>query len=220
MGSKTSRLGWLTLAEASELLGVHGATLRKWADHGHVNVFRTPGGHRRFLLSDIQALAQTGVDPQATLLAPNNHLVVATVENVRQDLSNLAATKEPWLASFTEDDRRAWRDSGKSLLGLAIQYVARGQRSEEIVAEAKKIGGRYGRTCADRGIRLVGMTRAFLFFRESVLRTARPGLLAQGQYDSEEVRVHRELRQFLDEVLYAMLDAYDRPRLPQAAGEG
>ena len=39
---------WLSLTEASRILGVSGATLRRWADDGRVPVFTTPGGHRRF----------------------------------------------------------------------------------------------------------------------------------------------------------------------------
>src|ERR1700716_4644897 len=47
---------WLTLGEASRLLGVDPDTLRRWADNGKVDVFTTPGGHRRFLRSAIDAL--------------------------------------------------------------------------------------------------------------------------------------------------------------------
>src|SRR5574340_671982 len=39
---------WLTLGEASRILGVDPDTLRRWADTGKVEVFTTPGGHRRF----------------------------------------------------------------------------------------------------------------------------------------------------------------------------
>ena len=46
---------WLTLSEASRLLGVHPATLRQWADAGQVPSYRTPGGHRRFEASELRA---------------------------------------------------------------------------------------------------------------------------------------------------------------------
>lgn len=39
---------WLTLKDASDVLGIHYTTLRTWADNGDIPVFRTPGGHRRF----------------------------------------------------------------------------------------------------------------------------------------------------------------------------
>ena len=44
---------WLTLREASHFLGVSEPTLRRWTDEGLVEAFRTPGGHRRYLLDAI-----------------------------------------------------------------------------------------------------------------------------------------------------------------------
>ena len=46
---------WLPLGKAAVLLGVHTMTLRRWSDSGRFPSYRTPGGHRRFALSDIQA---------------------------------------------------------------------------------------------------------------------------------------------------------------------
>src|SRR3989337_1723097 len=39
---------WLSIREASALLGVSPATLRRWAEAGAIRTFTTPGGHRRF----------------------------------------------------------------------------------------------------------------------------------------------------------------------------
>src|SRR5947208_10104453 len=47
---------WLTLGEASRILGVDPDTLRRWADSGKIEVFTTPGGHRRFMRSSIDAM--------------------------------------------------------------------------------------------------------------------------------------------------------------------
>src|ERR1700737_1125660 len=45
----------LSLQRASNILGVHPATLRVWADKGKINSIRTAGGHRRFWLKDLEA---------------------------------------------------------------------------------------------------------------------------------------------------------------------
>ncbi len=42
---------WLALHQASAKLGVSPLTLRTWADAGHIESYRTPGGHRRFRVS-------------------------------------------------------------------------------------------------------------------------------------------------------------------------
>ena len=47
---------WLGLSEASRLLGVSPATLRRWSDAGRLRVFTTPGGHRRFSRATLERL--------------------------------------------------------------------------------------------------------------------------------------------------------------------
>lgn len=49
---------WLTLGRAAEYLGVAQSTLRKWCDAGTVPAFTTPGGHRRFRKSDLDAFLE------------------------------------------------------------------------------------------------------------------------------------------------------------------
>ena len=44
----------ITLSEASTMLGVHKDTLRNWSDTGKIKSVRTPGGHRKFSISEIQ----------------------------------------------------------------------------------------------------------------------------------------------------------------------
>ena len=46
---------WLTLGQAAKFLGVAQSTIRKWSDQGRVPAFYTPGRHRRFLRSDLEA---------------------------------------------------------------------------------------------------------------------------------------------------------------------
>ncbi len=46
---------WLTLGQAAKYLGVAQSTIRKWSDGGRLTAFYTPGGHRRFRRSDLDA---------------------------------------------------------------------------------------------------------------------------------------------------------------------
>jgi len=45
----------LTLGQAAKYLGVAQSTIRKWSDSGRLAAFYTPGGHRRFRRSDLDA---------------------------------------------------------------------------------------------------------------------------------------------------------------------
>ena len=50
--------GWLSLKQAADRLGIHPTTLRRWADSGEIPVMLTPGGHRRFAISDIERFSE------------------------------------------------------------------------------------------------------------------------------------------------------------------
>ncbi len=42
-----------TSSEAADYLGVSLATIRRWADAGHISCYRTPGSQRRFSRSQL-----------------------------------------------------------------------------------------------------------------------------------------------------------------------
>jgi excisionase family DNA binding protein len=46
---------WMTLGQAAKYLGVAQSTIRKWSDLGRVPAFYTPGGHRRYRRTDLDA---------------------------------------------------------------------------------------------------------------------------------------------------------------------
>src|SRR5437868_10720257 len=48
----------LSTRQVATLLGVGEATVKRWADAGEIECFRTPGGHRKFRLRDVTAFVQ------------------------------------------------------------------------------------------------------------------------------------------------------------------
>ena len=48
----------LSTRQVAQLLGVGEATVKRWADKGEIDCFRTPGGHRKFRLRDVTAFVQ------------------------------------------------------------------------------------------------------------------------------------------------------------------
>ncbi|MBX6754925.1 MAG: helix-turn-helix domain-containing protein, partial [Thermorudis peleae] len=66
-GGQASSERWLTIDEASRLLGVGQSTLRRWSDSGKLPVYRTAGGHRRFRESDVLAMLRSGARPRGRL---------------------------------------------------------------------------------------------------------------------------------------------------------
>ncbi|HET9680907.1 MAG TPA: helix-turn-helix domain-containing protein, partial [Candidatus Limnocylindrales bacterium] len=84
---------WLTIAEASALVGVSEATLRRWAEAGDVEAFVTPGGHRRFLRQAILDLLPRPGRPHRTL----SELGGTPERVVRQYRRELTTAGSRWL---------------------------------------------------------------------------------------------------------------------------
>jgi excisionase family DNA binding protein len=53
----------LNVGRAAAYLGVSAASLRKWSNDGLVPVYRTPGGQRRFAISDLDDFMRSMRDP-------------------------------------------------------------------------------------------------------------------------------------------------------------
>jgi len=210
---------WLSLTEASELLGVHSTTLRRWTDSGSIPHFRTPGGHRRFRAADLAAWMEG--KQTAALALQLEGLVRSAVGFTRQEMAKSHVSTESWYMAFDrEEERQQMRDTGRQLFGLAIQYMSRTRDHEPVLQEGRRIGGFYGQQCARHDISVVDTVRALFFFRESLLTAARPDQAIPGQYDAEDVRIHWQLRHFLDEITYACLASYEatcRHLLPEGA---
>lgn len=83
---------WLTLGQAAKFLGVAQSTIRKWSDQGRVPAFYTPGRHRRFLRSDLEAFvdrsgpgASEGGGPCVLVVDDNPSLRSLVRENLERE---------------------------------------------------------------------------------------------------------------------------------------
>lgn len=60
----------ISTRQVAELLAVSEATVKRWADAGTLRCFRTPGGHRKFRMSDVADFLRTHNYEAAGPLAP------------------------------------------------------------------------------------------------------------------------------------------------------
>ena len=51
---------FLTSEEAARLVNCNRFSLDRWVKDGHLNVYRTPGGHKRFRRGDLLRMLQSG----------------------------------------------------------------------------------------------------------------------------------------------------------------
>ncbi len=61
---------FLNVSEAADFLGVSAASLRKWSDKGLVNVYRTPGGQRRYSPGDLEDFLASMRQPTVSRAVP------------------------------------------------------------------------------------------------------------------------------------------------------
>jgi diguanylate cyclase (GGDEF)-like protein/excisionase family DNA binding protein len=60
----------VTLGEAAQALNVSASTLRRWAESGRIEAIRTPGGHRRFSVSEVSRLNAARGSTQRRVVQP------------------------------------------------------------------------------------------------------------------------------------------------------
>ena len=194
----TDRTQWLSLRDACDLLQVSQVTLRHWADAGHLRVYRTPGGHRRFAREDLLALTQHQPDSHSP--DTPDKLEDAALRRIRRRLSHEEVARQSWYQSVEEEGRDRMRLFGRRLLSLLVQGLpprrASGRR-QEVLAEALMLGHEYGSEMSERNVPLKDTVEAFIFFRTLVL-------------DSTENRTWAPTLELADRVLVGVVESYQK----------
>jgi excisionase family DNA binding protein len=158
---------WLTIHEASALIGVSEATLRRWAEAGDVEAFVTPGGHRRFTRRAILDLLPRPGRPHRTL----RQLGETPERVVRQYRRELTGAAARWLPQLDEAQREAFRAPGRQMLTGVFGYLeapddASGAAALETAREAAEA---YGRLAEAQGLDVATSVEAFVHFRSPFL---------------------------------------------------
>ncbi len=147
---------WLPLGEASRFLGVNADSLRRWADEGRVEVFTTPGGHRRFARRSLDRLVRAGRRdarlPLARLGATPSRVSAAYRRSYLRGAPSLSSAG----SAVAEPDREAFRQEGRRLVAALIAYLDATDRAGRAAAEedAILVVSAYGRRLTETGVDL------------------------------------------------------------------
>ncbi len=156
---------WVGLSEASHLLGVSPATLRRWSDAGRLRVFTTPGGHRRFSRAALQALLPADRSRRPALggsgFTPSR--IARTYRRARRD----ATPELPWVITLSDEQRILFRERGQLLAASLLHYLdaSRPETAALHMNEASVTAAEYGRVAAKLGLSLSQTVEGFLRFR-------------------------------------------------------
>lgn len=206
---------WLSAGEASAMLAVSTATLRRWAAEGRLASFTTQGGHRRFARSSVEALLPRPVGI-ATAIATG-----ATADQIsRAYRQSLRADGAPpaFLDGVPSGAREPLRIHGRVITTSILGYLeASNDRDRDAaLAEGLIAAAAYGRIAGSLGATMHETVATFLRFRMPFVRemagaARRQGLDAAGAADLLEA-----VTVAVDRLLDATLEGYERTMTPRA----
>ena len=200
---------WLALGAASRMVGVAPDTLRRWADSGRVESYVTPGGHRRFLRSALEAMMN----------APRRHRYgverltgsAGTISGeVHRRMARSGGAAPPWQARLSAEQRADFRRWGQRTFNLVLEYVAAARRAERtlLLGEAEQMGALYGAEASKAGLSLAEAVEAFLFYRNPVLEAIAAHLRRRAAELTDLTTAYREATAAIDGVLTALVASY------------
>jgi len=207
---KTKSRELLSLREASDLLEVHPATLRTWADQGKVPVYRTAGGHRRFALEDIQTLMSVAQHPAHRQNVET--LIYSALGRTRMEISEGKLAAQGIYAHLDETARQQHRRLGQRLLRLIMHALTDSKNSTaETEHEVQVLGRLYAQLGKRNKLSLREAVQVFLVFRDMLLESALQSFASQSFSSlSDSLSLYREVNGLMDRILLAMVDAYEQ----------
>lgn len=200
---------WLNIKEASKQLGVHPTTLRRWADNGKMPVMLTPGGHRRFAVTDIDQFT----DQRSRLRMVSGIEQIwaeQAIKHTRHEIETHA--DERWLQVFDNEERENTRLLGRRLMGIIIQYVSLDDGGEALLEEARSIGADYAHEVLRLGLSITAALQAAMFFRDSLVEAAI--LLPETAHLRPEAntRLLRRINTLINAVQLAIVETHENSR--------
>ncbi len=207
--SETFSHDWLSIRDASRLLGVHIGTVREWADSGVLTSYRTPGGHRRFSALDIDTFIKRQKAGQVSTPSPAEQALGA----VRQELQAHPLIHSSWFKNLSSKptplQRVQQREFGQHLLQCVVAFVEQPTQRDLLLDDGRQVAREYGRALAAGGLSAGNAARATIYFRGLILKTVLEAEIGSRLGDEEDARLFQRVSSFLDEILLAILDSYE-----------
>jgi excisionase family DNA binding protein len=194
----------LSMGQARKMLGVSEATLRHWTDEGKIKAFITPGGHRRYLESEVRNFmgAKRRVHGMDDLVAKMEAVPLHEIHIARSHFAQAA-----WYTGLSDDSKDRLRELGNSLYNLAVDYITRKKKHEEAVEAAREIGHRFGEYLAQIGVSLPDSVEAFLMHRTPLINAANELVKGRESLQGRAAEAIPMLVQITDEVLLSLIQA-------------
>lgn len=198
---------WISLRHAAELLGVHPATVRIWADNGDLPSRRTPGGHRRFRKSDVLRHSEsTGeIEPLEVQLIIQNALGHTRMQVGGGTLNNMG-----WYETLSEATRNSLRQEGMHTMENLRKYLASGAPDEQL-STAITTGKNYAVLLSQEGLKLPDAVRGFFYFSDFVVNSVLnwSEITPTRNSASDWSHLLRQVNTFINGILISIIEYYE-----------
>jgi hypothetical protein len=188
------------------MLGVDPDTLRRWSDNGKIDVFTTPGGHRRFLRASIDAMLRGSRHAERRSLSamgePPDRIAAEFRKRVRTELSD-----QDWRSRFDEGSLRWFRERGVRMSDLLIGSLdtKAGAGRDKLLGQAELLGRDYGVEAKRTGLSLGEATQAFLFFRARFMAEIAQVARRRSFETAQAAVLFEEADNTLDRIILALI---------------
>lgn len=204
MGDKNE---WISLKQAAEILGVHPATVRNWADEGKIASNRTVGGHRRFLRADLAKFSQLHNDPiqpiEVQIILQN------ALGQARMEVGDGALAKQPWYTPMREETRHQMRVLGREILEGLRTYLATGAQDNGL-STAVRLGKEYAVVLSADSLTLPQAMRGFFYFSEFIINAVLTwSEVTQPRSPHDWASLLQQVNTYMNTMLLSLVEYYE-----------
>lgn len=206
MMNKSETSDWVSLRRAADLLGVHPATVRNWADRGKLPFRRTAGQHRRFNIHDLRHYAQSQGDIQPIELQV---IIQNALGQARMQAGSEQLEQASWYIAMSDDSKQHLREEGRRVLEAIRAYVAAAAPDEQL-SSAITLGKDYAAHLIQDGLSLPQALRGFFYFSDFVLNSILTwSELSQPNNSSEWSALLRQVNAFINTMMLSIVEYYE-----------
>jgi excisionase family DNA binding protein len=198
---------WISLRRAADILGVHPATVRNWADKGDLPSRRTPGGHRRFRKNDLLNYAET----QGELQPLEVQLIIQNaLGHTRMQVGGGTLVQQSWYEHLDETTRNSLRQEGMHTLEAIRKYVLTGAPDEHL-SLAITSGKNYAALLNNEGLSLPDAVRGFFYFSDFVVNSILTWteITPPRNTAAEWGHLLRQVNTFINTILLSIIEYYE-----------
>jgi excisionase family DNA binding protein len=195
----------LTIGQARKLLGVSEVTLRHWTDEGKIKAFVTPGGHRRYIESEVRSfiVAQQRVFTKQNLIDEMESEPRHKIQLARERMAEAT-----WYNNLDDEAKSKLKELGGTVYSLTVEYLTSKKGRDETMRSAREVGRQFGEYLADVGISLTDALEAFIMHRSPLIQVASDIVKRNGALKGQAADAVPLVTQITDEFLLALVEAY------------